>query len=100
MNHLNAVLLGALSLLTVSSQAFAADSPEPKPAPAVLSEEEFQKQRTFMLEDLALRIKVFQTAHACAEKAETSVAFAACNQELRDSMLAHINKKPSADGQE
>lgn len=124
MKHLKVVVFAALTILTISSQTFAAEpasadaaktepakqetaTPEMVPpatvkleaAPYVMSEEEFQKQRPQALADLAQRIKVFQRAHTCMKAAKTPKAFMMCNEELRNTMMAHINKKPAADGQ-
>lgn len=96
MKHIKTAILASLTLLSVSGQVFAAvEAQSQGAAEFVLSEAEFQKQRTFMLDDLAIKIKLLQTARTCAQKAKTPVEFSACTNNLQDGIRA--SAKPPAD---
>jgi len=56
----------------------------------VLSQEEFIRQRTVMIDDLGKKIELMQKARECAEKSTTPVAFQACNQAFADGIRAHM----------
>lgn len=96
MKHIKTAILASLTLLSVSGQVFAAVEAQTQgSAEFVLSEAEFQKQRSFMLEDLAIKIKLLQTARTCAQKAKTPVEFSTCTNNLQDGIRA--SAKPPAD---
>jgi hypothetical protein len=59
-------------------------------ATVVLSQEDFVKQRAFMLKDLDRKIELMQKARTCAEKSATPSDFQACNQALGDGIRAHM----------
>jgi hypothetical protein len=90
----------ALLLATVVFSANAAIAAEQIEAPAstenkasiqLVSEEEFQTQREFMIKDTAKKAQVMQAAHDCAKAAETQAAFAECNKQLREAILGKAN---------
>lgn len=56
----------------------------------VLSQEEFVRQRTVMIDDLGKKIELMQQARGCAETATTPVAFQACNQAFADGIRVHM----------
>ena len=79
-----AILTALLSFSAVLSQpCFAADE-TPPPANFVLLQEDFLKQREFMIMDLGRKIKLMQEARVCAKKSSSPVAFQACNKILVD----------------
>ena len=71
---------------------FSADNNSPQ-ATVVLSQEDFVKQREFMLKDLAKKMALMQEARKCAEKSATPAAFQACNQALVDGIRAQMSEQ-------
>ena len=87
-------LLAALS--TPLSLAFAqssTDIPQDVKASIQFEEDEFKRQKAFMIEDTGTKIEVLRTAHECAKAAETPQAFADCNKALREAILQSATKK-------
>jgi len=66
-----------------------ADSSQPT---SVLSQDDFVKQRQFMLKDLARKMALMQEARTCAEKSTTPVAFQDCNQAFLDGIRAQMSE--------
>ena len=58
-------------------------------APPHLSQEEFVKQRQFMIKDLERKIKALQKAKKCAVKSSNPIEFRACNETLVNEIHAH-----------
>ena len=87
-------LLATLS--TPLSFAFAQSSPTiPQDVKVTIQseEDEFKRQKAFMIEDTGAKIEVLRTAHECAKAAETPQAFADCNKALREAILQSATKK-------
>lgn len=83
----NAIFLVAI-LAPMAELGYAAED-STKPV-FVLSQEEFVRQRTVMIDDLGKKIELMQQARECAETATTPVAFQACNQAFADGIRAHM----------
>lgn len=90
-NHAKAVIFLS-TMLCIAINALAAESSEPSTTPELLSEQEFALQKEFMIKDTATKIEVLQAAHDCAKAAKTPAAFAECNKNLREAIMASKSK--------
>ena len=89
------VLVSALFVtlaLSVAPPVFSAEKEASAPAEFVLSQEEFVRQRKFMLSDLDRKITLLQAARACADKSSTPDSFVACNKTLNAGIAAHMGE--------